>query len=262
MTYRLLAVDLDGTLLNSQGKVGARDAEALLSLAARGVIIAPATARWYQAARRPFDQLEIDVAAIASAGADVRLANGNVVSQRPFSPALATFLAGLCDREGWTATLSVPGRAYARADHLPPWAANAPEWLQPVTHLRDADLANLLAVLVETHGNNASLAALDAQRGELEMTTALSFSGAVLHTLTAKGIDKGFGLRELCRAAGIDPSEAVAIGDSEVDLPMFGVAGCAVAVGNGTHAARSAATFVVAPVEDGGVAEAIERLWG
>ncbi|MBA4179464.1 MAG: hypothetical protein C0506_02650 [Anaerolinea sp.] len=262
MTYRLLALDLDGTLLNSQGRVGARDAEALHALAAKGVIIAPATARWYQAARRPFDQLGVNVAAIASAGADVRLADGSVVEQKPLSPAFAAFIAGLCDREGWTATFSVPGRAYTRANDLPPWATNAPEWLQPVTHLRDADLSSLLSVLVETHGSDGGLAEVDGWRDELEQATAVSFAGAVLHTFTAKGVDKGSGLRSLCAAAGIDPSEAVAVGDSEVDLPMFAAAGCAVAMGNSTPPARAAASLVVAGVDEGGVAEAIERLWG
>lgn len=262
MAYRLLALDLDGTLLNSQGKVGARDAEALQALAAKGVMVAPATARWYQAARRPFDQLGIGVAAIASAGADVRLADGSVVEQRTISRDCATFLGELCDREGWTATLSVPGTTYTRANDLPPWAANAPEWLQPVTHLRDADLSALLSVLVETHGSDAGLAELDRWRDKLEMSTAVSFAGGVLHTLTAKGVDKGSGLRSLCAAARIDPSEAVAVGDSAVDLPMFAAAGCAVAMGNSTPDALAAASMVVATADEGGVAEAIERLWG
>lgn len=262
MTYRLLALDLDGTLLNSQGKVGARDAQALQALAAKGVLIAPATARWYQAAHRPFDQLGIPVAAIASAGADVRLADGSVVEQKPLSPEVAAFIGELCDREGWTATLSVPAKAYTRANDLPRWAANAPEWLQPVTHLRDADLSVLLSVLVETHGSDAGLAELDRWRDELEMATAVSFAGAVLHTFTARGVDKGFGLRALCSAAGIDPSEAVAVGDSEVDLPLFAAAGCAVAMGNSTADALAAATMVVATADEGGVAEVIERLWG
>lgn len=262
MTYRMLVLDLDGTLLNAEGKVGARDAAALSSLAARGVVIAPATARWYQAAVLPFRQLGIQTAAIAAAGADVRLHGGEIVTSAPLPPAFAAFAADLCDRAGWTATLSVPDRAYSRADHLPPWAANAPEWLAPVTHLRDADLGTLLSVLVEAPADDAFLAELHAWHDRLNFSSAISYAGALLLTVTARGVDKGSGLRALCAATGIDPAEVVAVGDSEVDLPMFAVAGCAVAVGNATPEALEAAGMKVAPVEDGGVAEAIERLFG
>ena len=261
MTYRMLALDLDGTLLNAEGKVGQRDAEALTALAAQGVIIAPATARWYQAAVRPFERLGLHTAAIASAGADVRAQGGQVVASAPMPPVFVPFISDLCDRAGWTATLSTPALAYSRADHLPPWAANAPEWLAPVTHLRDAQLGTLLSVLIEAPAENEFLAELNSWRGRLTFSSALSYAGATLLTLTAEAVDKGSGLRALCTASGIDLSEVVAIGDSEVDLPMFKLAGRAVAVGNATPEALAAAGLVVASVEEGGVAEAIERLF-
>ena len=261
MTYRMLALDLDGTLMNAEGKVGERDAAALTVLRGRGVIIAPATARWYQAAVRPFERLGLHTAAIASAGADVRLEGGEVVAATPLPPAFAHFIGDLCDRAGWIATLTVPERAYSRADHLPPWAANAPEWLTPVTHLRDAELTTLLSVLIEAPAEDAFLAELNGWRDRLTFSSAISFAGAHLLTMTAKDVDKGSALRALCTATGIDPADVVAIGDSAVDVPMFEVAGCAVAMGNATAEAREAAAMVVASVEDGGVAEAIERLF-
>lgn len=261
MTYRMLALDLDGTLMNAEGKVGARDAAALASLAGRGVLIAPATARWYQAAVRPFERLGLHTAAIASAGADVRREGGEVVASNPLPQVFATFIGDLCDRAGWTATLSTPGLSYSRTEALPPWAANAPEWLAPVTHLRDAELDGLLSVLIEAPASDAFLAELEPWRERLTFSSARSYAGAVLTTVTAKGVDKGRGLRALCAATGIDPADVVAIGDSEVDVPMFKVAGCAVAVGNATAEALASAGMVVASVEGGGVAEAIERLF-
>lgn len=261
MTYRLLALDLDGTLLNSQGRAGDRDLEALKTLSARGVLIAPATARWYQAARRPFEAAGIEVAAIASAGADVRLADGTVVEQRCLSSAFAGFIADIADRAGWRTTLSVPEKAFVRANELPAWAANAPEWIAPVTSLFEADLSSLLAVLIEAPESDPYLAELDDWRGELEVMSAVSYTGSVLHTVTAKGVDKGSGLRALCRAAGIDLADVVAIGDSEVDLPMLAVAGCAVAMDNATAEVKAAAAMVVAGADECGVAEAISRLW-
>lgn len=260
MPYRLIAIDLDGTLLNTHGGVSPATGEALQRAAAAGILLAPATARWYQAAVRPFEQLGLQVAAIASAGSDIRGADGTVLVQDPLPADFATFVAGLCDRAGWPATLAVPSKAYRRANELPPWAANAPEWLRPVTHLRDADLSGLLAVLAEPQPGDPYLHELEAWRGRVSMHSAVAYNGDAMVTLTAPGVDKGSGLLALCRSLGIDPSEAVAIGDSEVDIPMFPIAGLAVAVESGTEAARAAAHRLIPSPDDDGIAVLIDEL--
>jgi hypothetical protein len=260
MTAHLVAIDLDGTLLNSQGQISAGNAEALRGAISAGIIVAPATARWYQAAVRPFDQLGLEVAAIAAAGADVRLPGGAIVEQRPLPPAFATFFAALCDRAGWVATLATPKLAYRRADELPAWAANAPEWLRPVTHLRDARLDPLLSVLAELHDGDGRLAELQPWAAQLAMYDALSYTGTSLLTITAAGVDKGTALLALCRATNTNPADAVAIGDSDVDLPMFAVAGRSIAMANATDAVKAAATTVTASADDDGVAQALAAL--
>ena len=260
MTARLVAIDLDGTLLNSQGRISDGNAEALHRAARAGIIVAPATARWYQAAVRPFDQLGLDVAAIASAGADVRLPGGEVVEQRPLPPGFAAFFAALCDRTGLVATLATPELAYRRALELPVWAANAPEWLVPVTHLRDARLDALLSVIAELHEGDGGLAALQPWAAQLAMHNAISYHGDSLLTITAAGVDKGTALLALCRATKTDPADAVAIGDSDVDLPMFAVAGRSIAMANATGAVKAAATNVTGSADDDGVAQALAAL--
>lgn len=260
MTYRLIALDLDGTLLNSKGQVSERTANALRAAHEAGIGLAPSTARWYQAAVRPFQALGLEVAAVASAGADVRAADGSVVEQRMLDGEFATFLAALCDRAGWTATLSTPERAYRRADEIPPWAANAPEWLKPVTSLHGDHLASALSVLAEASTESEHWPHLEAWAGRVSLYPAVAFNGDALLTITAPGVDKGSGLLALCRHLGIDPSEAVAVGDSEVDIPMFNVAGLSVAMGDGTDEAKAAATRVTGGADEDGVAMLIEEL--
>ena len=257
---RLIALDLDGTLLNSSGRISDRTAEALKRTSDAGIILAPATARWYQAAVRPFAALGIDIAAIASAGADVRSDNGTVLRQSMLDGAFAEFLADLCDRAGWTATLATPERAYRRANELPPWAANAPEWLQPVTTFAGMHFAGVLSVLAEAAVEDAHLPELEAWRNRVSIYSALAFNGDALLTVTAPGTDKGSGLLALCRSLEIDPANAAAIGDSEVDVPMFRVAGMAVAMGNATEEARAAATHDTATADEDGVAQFLESL--
>jgi len=195
--YRLLAIDLDGTLLDSKGQVPPPTAEALQRAHAAGLVLAPATARWYQAAIRPFTVLGIQPAAIASAGADVRTAGGEKVARHRLPPEFASFVADLCDRAGWPATFAVPERAYRRANELPPWAANAPEWLQPVTSLAEISFANLLAVLAEPAPGDPFLHELEAWSDRVSLHNAISFTGDGMVTVTAKGIDKGTALLSL-----------------------------------------------------------------
>lgn len=145
--YRLAAIDLDGTLLNSQNRISEATEAALKDLVAAGVVVAPATARWYQVAMRPFERMGMEVGAIACGGADVRAPGGEVLAERPLPANFVPFIADLCDRAGWVTTLSSAARTYRRESELPPWASQAPEWLTPVTHLRDADLAGLLTVI-------------------------------------------------------------------------------------------------------------------
>lgn len=262
MSYRLVAIDLDGTLLNSSGQVSERTGLALKAAIAAGIIVVPATARWYQAAIRPFATLGLEVAAISSAGADVRAAGGSVIEQRPLEGESAVFLADLCDRAGWNATLSTPERAYRRADELPAWAANAPEWLKPVTTLHGEHLSSALSVLAEALAGDAHLPHLEAWADRISLFPALSFNGDPLLTITAPGVDKGSGLRALCRHLGVDPAESVAIGDSEVDIPMFKVAGLSVVMSDGTAAAKAEATQITGTADEDGVAQVLESLIG
>jgi Cof subfamily protein (haloacid dehalogenase superfamily) len=257
---RLVALDLDGTLLNSKGQVSERTSAALKRSHDAGIVLAPATARWYQAAVRPFTAIGIEAAAIASAGADVRSNTGAVLEQTMLDGDFAEFLADLCDRAGWTATLATPERAYRRANELPAWAANAPEWLKPVTTFEGLHFAGVLSVLAEAAVEDAYLPELEAWRERVSIYSALAFNGDALLTVTAPGTDKGSGLLALCRSLEIDPRDAVAIGDSEVDVPMFRVAGMAVAMGDATEEARAAATHHTATADEDGVAQFLESI--
>ena len=260
MIRGLLAIDLDGTLLNSSGQLSEGNAAALHDAVAAGYVVAPATARWYQAAIRPFAQVGLQVAAIAAAGADVRLVDGNVAEQRPLPREVVDFLIDLCERAQWVATLTTPPRAYRRANELPPWAANAPEWLKPVTSLEEARSDVVLSLLAELREGDPYLIELEAWSGRLSMHNAVSFNGDALLTVTAAGVDKGTALAALCRATGVAAADVVAIGDSEVDLPMFAVAGRSVAMANAHEAVQTRATSVTGSADEDGVAQAIRGL--
>ena len=76
---------------------------------------------------------------------------------------------------------------------------------------------------------------------------------------TRSGINKGTALRILCDMTGIAPSHTIAVGDSFNDLPLMETAGLGIAMGNAPQEVRDAAKYVVPPVEQDGLAHAIDR---
>ena len=258
---RLAAIDLDGTLINSGGQLSEGNATALRRLHEAGVVVAAATARWPEAAMRPFQDAGVPAAAIACAGADVVLADGTPVARWPLPAAAAEFVADLCERAGWVANVSAPGVTYRLMSELPPWADRAPPWLQPVTTLAGRDLTGALSVLVEPPPGDPRLAELDAWKDRIAAHWALSSDGLrPMLSITALGVEKGRGLVALCDALGITLAEAAAFGDSSVDLPMFRMAGVSVAMGNAAADIQDAATFVTLPVDEDGFAAAVDRI--
>lgn len=76
--------------------------------------------------------------------------------------------------------------------------------------------------------------------------------------INEKGMDKGAGLREALRILKADPEEAVAIGDSETDIPLYDACGCSIALGHAEPNVKQRATHVVEGMEGTGLTEAID----
>ncbi len=87
----------------------------------------------------------------------------------------------------------------------------------------------------------------------------LSDSRYAFH-INEKGIDKGYGLAEALKMLKADPEEAVAIGDSETDVPMYDICGCSIALGHSEENVKKKADHVVAGSEGAGLAEAIDYI--
>lgn len=76
--------------------------------------------------------------------------------------------------------------------------------------------------------------------------------------INEKGVDKALGLKEALKMLKAEPEEVVAIGDSETDIPMYGVCGCSIALGHAEDGVKQKAKHVVAGSEGIGLVEAID----
>lgn len=263
-TVRLVASDLDGTLLAPDGTVSPRTAAALADAEHAGLDVVFVTARPH----RWLDQLACHVAghgvAICANGASVVDVSGlRVLEQHGMDRARVTEVARRL-RAAWGADAvhlaaeSAQGLAsehgFVTDEDLPadaPRAARLEDVLPPTT------LKLLLRAPGRARDADAFVAEAQAVVGDLAHVTS-SAAGA-LGEIAAPGVTKAATLARWAQARGIAPAHVWAVGDAPNDLPMLTWAGRAFAVGNAHPAVRDAAHETLPSNADDGVAVLLER---
>lgn len=260
---KLIATDLDGTLLHSDGTVDERTCRALAAAEAAGVGVVICTARpprWL----RPIAQ------ATGHHGLAV-CANGAVVWDLHTEAVVSEFPLHreVCAEVVSRLRSAVPGGTWAvetvrRFGHEPEYA---PKWPVPddtVIDVIDALLGDPAIKLLMRHPSLPADGLLQVARevlGDLVEVSHSSTSDALLE-ISAAGVSKASALAGLCAERGISPAEVVAFGDMPNDLPMLTWAGRGVAVANAHPDVVAAADEVTASNDDDGVACVLERLLG
>ncbi|MFT4259864.1 HAD family hydrolase [Microbacterium sp.] len=269
MTPRLIATDLDGTLLDSTPTVTARTRRALDAARARGIRVVPVTARQpiglrTVAADAGFD----DWALCGNGGYATNLADGRMLfaeelpaeTIRVLAEALRASIPGLL-----FASVRDGGETFVAQHGYAEIARLADHKRDPRT-MGGAPLEQVLGApslkLVIRHPELAPSVLYDTLRdlglGGFEAT----LSGAPFVEVMAEGVTKATGLARLCEHLGVSRSEVVAFGDALNDLEMLRWAGHGVAMAGAAEVVRAAADEIAASNDDDGVARVIERMLG
>jgi hypothetical protein len=259
---RLIATDLDGTLLRPDGTVSARTRAALARAQARGTEIVLCTAR-------PVRWMRGLAAAGGIAGIAV-CANGAVLWDLSTDALVDSFpIASDAAREVVARLRPLaPGGAWAveTVDHFGHEPGYRPRWPVPGDATVDPIEALLLTppvkLLLRPDDDRASAAFVARARSQVAELVEVTFSdaSASLLEMSAAGVSKGSGLATLCAARGLDRARTIAFGDMPNDLPMLAWAGRSYAMANG-HADVISAADETAPANDeDGVAQVIEAL--
>lgn len=260
---RMVAVDLDGTLLTDRKEIGPRSAAALRAAAAAGVRVVLASARPACSARPYAASLGLDTPLVCYNGALVKERRGGVLLSRPLPAETVADLAAFCaagrlyakvflddlfvvalateETPRYAAAYRVP---YREAGDLSAWAGRErPEVFSFVIHARPEDLEGLrhrlegrFAGRIACHCPNEH--AIHVSAPEASKLAAVAF---------------------LARGRGIAPAEVLAIGDGANDLELIRWAGVGVAVANAAPELRAAADWVSAANDAEGVGLAMER---
>ncbi|OGO53305.1 MAG: hypothetical protein A2148_09325 [Chloroflexi bacterium RBG_16_68_14] len=260
---RLIALDLDGTLLGPNFRVSEVDGKAVMAARDRGIHIVLNTARWYGLAQRTARRLELEAPLICHNGAHVREANeGADLLHLRIPRATAREVATFCDEGGFETYTTVDGITYMRS--------RFEGQIDPARLPADMRLAKAHAEHVDSDatgfvvfGDEAVRGLIDAfaerYAGVLAFPVGVSEAGQLYVTITAAGADKGRALRLVCQHLGVAPEDAMAVGDAAPDISMFEVAATAVAMGNAPEEVKAEADAVAPSNTEGGVAWAIQR---
>ncbi len=122
--------------------------------------------------------------------------------------------------------------------------------------LEKAVFPRLTEVVLERTFDIESARRFVEERG---LPVSLSDSGYAFH-INSAGVDKGSGFRKAMEMLGAGRDDAVAIGDSETDIPLFGVVGTSVALGNAPAHVRKCASMATGAAAGDGLLEAIDAL--
>jgi Cof subfamily protein (haloacid dehalogenase superfamily) len=262
--YRLLALDIDGTIVGNDLGILPVVAAAIAAAQARGIRVTLATGRMFGATLPFAQQLGIGDPLICYQGGMVRdPITGEIYTHTTMDGDLAAAAVELLRAEGIFVIAYVDEQlcVFERSAELETYLRWHPEGTEVVVA---PDLAGYIAktpptkllFIAEPETVGRELVRLAAR---FESRLAVLRSHALFGELTAPGVSKGAALKTLAERLGVPREQVMAIGDQENDLPMIAWAGLGLAMGNGIPAVREIADAVIPTVDEAGVAWAIER---
>jgi Cof subfamily protein (haloacid dehalogenase superfamily) len=273
MGIRLLALDIDGTLLNGRSEITPRVREALEKVRAQGVQIVLVTGRRFRSARPVVEDLGLGVPLISHNGALTKdVITLETFGYHPFNAETAREVIRIgranavdiicCDDPDGLGVMvreniSPENRALRfylekyrdcvlHVDDLLEYVDHDP--IQIMFSGRCDPMDEFETELSERMGQQLQLFRTRYRAGDLTILDALSPTAS-----------KAIGLKSLAESLGIAPAEIMAVGDNHNDLPMLRYAGTGVVMGNAEEELRNAGFALTASNEEDGVAEAIER---
>lgn len=266
LMYRLIALDLDDTLLGRDGQISPADAAAVADARSAGCDVTLVTARSWRATRPFAEQLGLTAPVICMTGAVVYDVAGAVVSAAPLDLTEARHLIREADDARWCTRLYfTDGRIHQNRpadDFYPVHSSHAYPASTYVGDLSPYLEAGEAPIQVALLGNRSVEGALDQLPNLPGMvaTTYDRYSGVSRTHLMHRTVSKGRALAAYCEARAIPQAAVVAMGDGEPDRSMIEWAGVGVAMGWAPSAVQAAADLVTPADDPHPVATAIHRL--
>lgn len=268
---RLVASDIDGTLLNSQDRVIPRLREVITRLGGTGAHLTLATGRPHRWLAPVLEQLPVRPVCVCANGAVLydsasdRVLRSHLVEPAVMAAVVATANEALAEFGGVGVGVERVGEG--AFDHESEYFAVAPNYL-PAWEAPDCSVEDEEAVLAQpavklllrNENLNAEqmYALVSPMIDESQAHVTFSMSEGLLE-VAAPGVTKALGVELLGKYYDVPQAETICFGDMPNDIEMLRWAGLGVAMGNARLEVKAAADHVTTTNDEGGVAEVLER---
>ena len=262
MGYKLIALDIDGTIRGADHPITGATRSVIERLSREGVVVTLATGRMFHSALESISELKLTSPVISYQGAHVAdPKTGEVLWHRPLTEAMA--LVALDELATWPGEVLGYHDGNVYVDRLTPWVEAYGQRtrgrVQVVSDLKTLAMKELTRLVVV--GDEEEVRKLDLRLNasldsRLHITRSLPHFCEILHP----DAGKHQALAWLCRHLGIRQEETIAFGNGYNDVHMLAWAGLAVAVAGAVEEVLSVADRVAPSMEEDGAASVLEDL--
>jgi Cof subfamily protein (haloacid dehalogenase superfamily) len=255
MRFKLVASDIDGTLIHDDGTLSPQTVAAIAALPVPFVLVTGRPVRWLP---QLYNQMPTRVTAVCANGAVVYdPVEDRILLANPLSTDLLLDVTKRLREAVPDIALAVEvedGRSFWYEEAWPVRWETVPHQVRVLTTPEELTSAPAVKLLARSanHEADAFYELVNHTLGEIAVTTHSSSSALV--EISAPAVTKAAGLAWLCERDGIDASEVLAFGDMPNDIPMLAWAGHGVAMGNAHPAVRAMADEVTRTNDEDGVA--------
>lgn len=264
--YKLLVLDVDGTLIGKGAYPSPAVTEAIVTAKTLGTTVVLGTGRATEACYHLLKHLNLNGLHILFDGAAVvEWPSNEIIFLQALPPRAAQRLIELSREHRLFLEIYAHDFYFIEQDGL--LAQHQREKLQINPLI--TDLMSLVNRIKMVKGQLLAVDREQKQRADLitqEMSTLCKMSWSLdpsnniyFGNAISRYVSKGSALRDIIDYLGLDPSQVIAIGDSFNDVPIFEVAGTKIAMGHAPESLKQIADWVAPNVEEDGVAAAIRR---
>ncbi|MGB2938867.1 MAG: HAD family hydrolase [Candidatus Dormiibacterota bacterium] len=258
--FKMLALDVDGTLVGPSLEITPRNLDALRAAVAAGVHVVLATGRMFRSALPYAEAIGSREPIICYQGAVVRSREGELLREWPVDPESTAAAVRFSREHVVHVNLYKDDNFYIEKES---WGASRYAEVARIDPILVPDLLELAAegstkiVYVDTPER---LRQLEPELLRvIEPRCRATFSLPEFLEVVAADVSKAAALEFVCKHVGVDPSAVLAAGDAPNDVEMFGFAGMTVAPRSAHPDVLAVADAAVAPPQEDGVAELVER---
>ena len=273
LDIRMLALDIDGTLMDAQKRFPEINRRALRACEARGIHIALVSGRSFELMRRFARELGVKPVLAACNGARIEAGeDGPTIAEFRFDRPAAERVCRTLEDSGMYFNVYRRGKCYMgnpevrpslgeRYAHHIPGVSGEPGY--PYETVCDRDrlwgegLDGVYKFVVMGAPYDPGFERIRESLADMNLSVS-SASRRNIEFMPA-GVDKGSAVRAICRAAGVDPARVMAFGDQTNDIPMLAASGWSVAMENGEEAVKRAARIIAPDHNLGGVGLVLEK---